>query len=681
MRDEQAPRAGAPGTAAEPPTTPAVPGIDPDAGINLDAGIDPDATPLLGATADDAAPVDGGPDPAVAAPAEQPLAEVGDAEVGDDVLEELTLPSLIQAPEALPPDTTLGPEGRLRVVEHLGTRGRVNRYAATWQDDAGTAVPVELREAPADDAGLRREAEILADVRYAMLPTPRAAFEHDGRRYLAVDQLDGETLGHALRTGLPPERALSVVLQLTQAVRRLHRSGWAVVGLAPADVYLVGGASSGGQPAQPARLARFGDAAKIGEPPSRALHVAGYSAPELAYQGPVTGKEDVYTLGAILYHALAGHPLPETGAEQAALSVTLRMPGAPQLLAGALAPADERPDLEAFYRGLLALKQRLDAVTVALEVASATTLGLNPTRTVNEDSCGFATWSVAVAEGVAYRALLCVADGMGGMDAGEVASRAALAAVMRGAASLPSFPLPATESVPAPASTGAALAGPATPAGATQGTEDRASGDDRARRADAQPPGDTTPDRSPPPLDPVALVRAAAPVVHAAGQGRQMGTTVTLVAVQEGELTLGHIGDTRAYLLRDGTLTQLTADHSLVAAMVASGVITPEEAEDHPDSNKVLRSLGSQRELPNGYVDGLEARYGQPTLRLRPGDWIILCTDGVWGSVDDAQIRTVASEALDPPTAARRLIELALEAGAPDNAAAVVARCVRMPVA
>jgi protein phosphatase len=248
---------------------------------------------------------------------------------------------------------------------------------------------------------------------------------------------------------------------------------------------------------------------------------------------------------------------------------------------------------------------------------------------------------------------------MGGMDAGEVASRAALTAVMRGAASLPSFPADSAAG-PRAGRAGAAGAGPGP---GTAGTS----------------PDQAAP--QPPPLDPVALVRSAAPVVHAAGQGRQMGTTITLAAVQDGELTLGHIGDTRAYLLRDGALTQLTADHSLVAAMVASGVITPEEAEGHPDSNKVLRSLGSQRELPNGYVDSLEARYGQPTLKLQPGDWLILVSDGVWGSVNDAKIRTVATEALDPPTAARRLIELALEAGAPDNATAVVARCVRMPEA
>ncbi|MDP8923609.1 MAG: hypothetical protein M3O34_12110, partial [Chloroflexota bacterium] len=391
----------------------------------------------------------------------EPVAGTGASLVGeeDGFLEELTLPSLVQAPDVLPPDTILGPEGRLCVLEQLGNRGRVNRYAATWTDDAGASAPVELREAPVDDAGLRREAEILGGLRYAMLPALRATFEHAGRRYLAVERVEGETLDGALRVGLPPERALSIVLQLTQAVRRLHRAGWAVAGLAPADVILPGDGASDGRPL---RLARLGDAAKIGEPPARALHVAGYSAPELAHQGPVTGKEDVYTLGAVLYHALAGRPLPETGAEQAALPTTLRTPGAPQLLSGALAPAEERIDLEAFYQGLLALKQRLERVTVALEVASATTVGLNPTRPVNEDSCGYATWTVAVAEGVSYRALLCVADGMGGMDAGEVASRAALTAVMRGAASLPWFPPAQSQPGPDAEARGAAMPGAAT---------------------------------------------------------------------------------------------------------------------------------------------------------------------------------------------------------------------------
>jgi len=180
--------------------------------------------------------------------------------------------------------------------------------------------------------------------------------------------------------------------------------------------------------------------------------------------------------------------------------------------------------------------------------------------------------------------------------------------------------------------------------------------------------------------DPVALVRQAATAVHASAHGRNLGTTMTCVVVQDGDLTLGHVGDTRAYLLRNGTLTRLTADHSLVAAMVASGVITADEARGHPDSNKVLRSLGSQRELPDGYVDDLSAAFGSASLRLEVDDRLLLCSDGVWGTVEDTAIQVTLTEALDAQNAARALIDQALAAGAPDNATAIVARCVQRPV-
>jgi PPM family protein phosphatase len=556
--------------------------------------------------------------------------EAGPTPADANELEELTFPPSVEAPEALPIGTELAPEGRLRILEHLGARGRINRYAATWEEQAGEAVDVELREGPVDHDGLRREAEVLGDLRYGMLPKRYAAFEYDGRRYLALERLGGETLAQALDGGLDLEGIVSIVLQLAQALRRLHEVGWAPVGLAPADVLL----------GQPVRITQLGTAARIGQAPPGSLHIAGYSAPELAHPAGavVTGKEDVYTLGAILYRALSGQPVPEAGVELSQLPSLVPVPGGPQLLTAALAPADERLDLEAFYGQLLALKQRFAraAATIALEVASGTTVGLNPTRLVNEDSCGYVTWSVSGAEGVVYRALLCVADGMGGMEAGEVASGTALRVVLSGTTTPPP---PDAEASGAP----------------DPGYADR--------------------------LDPVALIREAAPVVHAAGQGRQMGTTCTVVAVHGDELTLGHVGDTRAYLLRGGALTQLTNDHSLVAAMVASGVLTKEEARGHPDSNKVLRSLGGQRELPERYVDSLEAACGQSALQLQPGDWVLLCSDGVWGSVDDESIREVTLAAPDPQTVARVLVERALAAGAPDNAAILAARCVRVPSA
>ena len=121
--------------------------------------------------------------------------------------------------------------------------------------------------------------------------------------------------------------------------------------------------------------------------------MAGYSAPELAYRETVTGKEDVYTLGAILYRALAGQPLSDSDIDIGDLSAVIRLPGGPQLLADVLTPADERLDIEALYRRLLALKSRHAEPSLSLEVASATTLGLNPTRLTNEDSCGHVVWS------------------------------------------------------------------------------------------------------------------------------------------------------------------------------------------------------------------------------------------------------------------------------------------------
>ena len=535
----------------------------------------------------------------------------------DGALEELILPSLIQAPEPLPSGSVLGTGGRVQIAEHVQTRGRTNQYVARWQLEDGAQIDVELREGPTDDAGLQRESEVLTAVQYAMLPRLYQTWEENGRRYLALEQLQGQTLDQALAEEMPAGEALSLVLQLVQVVRRLHQAGWALLGLAPSDVVL----------GQPLHLDHLRHAGRIGEPQTQSLQVAGYSAPELVSGAPVKGKEDIYTLGALLYNALTGQPLPEGGDDSVDLSATIRLPGGPQLLADALAPADERIDIDTLYQRLLSLKRCHAETALSLEVASATTVGLNPTRHVNEDTCAFAQWSKSGADGTIDVALLCVADGMGGMEAGEIASQTAVDVVMRGADSM--F-WPAASDAPG----------------------------DAGRR-----------------LDPVRLIREAATAVHAAAQGRELGTTATVVAVHGKELTLGHVGDTRAYLFREDTLTRLTADHSLVAAMVASGVLKPEEAQGHPDSNKVLRSLGSQRELPDGYVDDLRAAYGQLTLALTEHDWLLLCSDGVWGSVDDGAILTILTDAADHHAAARTLIERALAAGAPDNATAIVARC------
>jgi protein phosphatase len=158
-----------------------------------------------------------------------------------------------------------------------------------------------------------------------------------------------------------------------------------------------------------------------------------------------------------------------------------------------------------------------------------------------------------------------------------------------------------------------------------------------------------------------------------------VGATITCAVVDDGAVTLAHVGDTRAYLLRDGALTQLTQDHSLVAAMVASGVLTSDEARGHPDSNKVLRSLGGRRELEDEYIDTLATTRGERALRLREGDRLLLCSDGIWGVVDDGALRDLLLGADDCAAIVQAALRRALDGGAPDNATLIVARCIPLP--
>ena len=259
---------------------------------------------------------------------------------GDGFLEELMLPSLVQRAGAAGPGHRARP-GRAAAGRRAPRDARagqpVRRHLAPGRrpGDRGRAA-----RRPADHAGLLREAEILSSVQYAMLP----------RCYLpgrattgGISPSSGWTArrwSRRSRPACPSSGRSRSSSSLSRSCGGCTRPGWALLGLTPADVSL----------GQPLRLAHLGQAGRIGEPPPQALQVAGYSAPELAYRETVTGKEDVYTLGAILYHALAGRPPSDGELDAADLADSVRLPGGPQLLADALAPADERLDLEALYR-------------------------------------------------------------------------------------------------------------------------------------------------------------------------------------------------------------------------------------------------------------------------------------------------------------------------------------------
>jgi serine/threonine protein phosphatase PrpC len=137
-----------------------------------------------------------------------------------------------------------------------------------------------------------------------------------------------------------------------------------------------------------------------------------------------------------------------------------------------------------------------------------------------------------------------------------------------------------------------------------------------------------------------------------------MGTTCTAVAVRDDMVYLGHVGDSRAYILRDGRLRQISQDHSVVAELVRKGTITASEAMLSPYRNLVFRALGT-----NPTVEPLIWGEGLP---LCAGDVIVLCSDGLTDLLDDAAI-AAAVQRLAPFQACKTLIAAALEKGAKDN--------------
>lgn len=212
--------------------------------------------------------------------------------------------------------------------------------------------------------------------------------------------------------------------------------------------------------------------------------------------------------------------------------------------------------------------------------------------------------------------LFAVADGMGGAQAGEVASQLAAAAIS-----------------------------------------------ELGRAADASVP---------------ALVREANARVwkHAiedpAAAG--MGTTVTVALVHEadGTVEIGHVGDSRAYRVRDGALEQLTSDHTLVAELVRSGRLTQEEADAHPQRSVITRAVGTEPEVE---VDAF-------TVAARDGDLYFLCSDGLTDMLDDEDVLAAVAEAEgEPAAAAESLVRAANQAGGVDNVSVILFELVEETVA
>lgn len=153
-------------------------------------------------------------------------------------------------------------------------------------------------------------------------------------------------------------------------------------------------------------------------------------------------------------------------------------------------------------------------------------------------------------------------------------------------------------------------------------------------------------------------VAAAGPAHHAAGN---MGSTVVAVRLADAECQIAWVGDSRAYLWRDGKLSPLTRDHSYLEELRRQGALSEAQMHGHPNKNLVTQTLGIGDPEPS-----------TDTLALRGGDWILLCSDGLNDELSNADIAAVLERSASPEAAAEALVQAALAHGGRDNVSAIV---------
>ena len=236
-------------------------------------------------------------------------------------------------------------------------------------------------------------------------------------------------------------------------------------------------------------------------------------------------------------------------------------------------------------------------------------------RTHNEDSLFVLQGNAAGLETLPEFGLYIVADGMGGHRSGEVASAVSVRAVARRLCEDSVLQLLAIDPL-----------------------------------ADAVPLQD---------LMRMALEEANQAVVDRVPGG---GTTLTAVLHLGHQVTVGHVGDSRAYILKASEVRPITRDHSLVKRLEELGQLRPEEAEVHPQRNVLYRAIGQGANLE---VDVF-------TLPIPRDAHLLLCSDGLWGVVPDQEIRRIVDSAVTPQLACERLIDAANAAGGPDNISAIL---------
>lgn len=338
-----------------------------------------------------------------------------------------------------------------------------------------------------------------------------------------------------------------------------------------------------------------------------------YCAPEVACNCGVSEEMSTYVIGILLYQAIH-RALPN--AQHELYSSIQLIPGIYQIINLCLEPiAQDRISLNQLLKALLESQQTISKCKVQWDIASYSTIGLSLHRLQNEDCYGVQQYSTKD-ENLLVAVL---ADGMGGMAEGEVASKLAVNTVL-------TAPIVAELQ-------------------------------DEKKREDWL----------------ISVVeKANANVIEKVKRG---GTTLSVVLAIEHQLAIAHVGDSRIFLIRNGTICQLSEDHSLVASLLAKGEITYQDSQQHPQRNVITKCLGAKKTLGNDYVQTLSSFGTDASISLKNRDILLLCSDGVWDLVPAAELAEIFSEQQNLKTAVNNTINRILTRGASDNATLVALKC------
>jgi len=408
------------------------------------------------------------------------------------------------------------------------------------------------------------------------------------RFYLVSDWVEGPYLS-SLPLPQPVDQVLTWGLQLAEALAYLHENNVLHNAVGPESVILTNGG---------VKLTNFRVAQRL---------VKG-SPPDLVIQGQA---RDTQMLAQMLYRLLTGLPAytPGPPLPQDVIPIFVRAQ-APDPAQGYHTAQELATDL----RRVLQSRPGISRPGGVWQVGHASHVGR--VRELNEDGLLVLQLDRVQRSQDIMAGLYVVADGMGGHQAGEVASGMAIQVVAENVLNAVFLP----------------------------GLRDQPTPDIEAFLKDICQKANTA-------------VRD-----HARAQGTDMGTTLVVALVLGNTAYIANVGDSRAYLINTSEIRQITTDHSLVERLVATGQITAEEARTHPKRNVIYRTIGDKAQVEADVF----------RVPLQAGDCLLLCSDGLSGEIDDPTIQRIVLDNQDPQVACQKLIEAANEAGGEDNITVVV---------